>query len=220
MSETETRVCDHCRHPHPVQNLTEFEEHSLCPFCLDELTVVCESCGQRIWRSDDAGDDHTHVCERCYGRFYTTCEDCGRIIHINDAYLTDDDDYICDSCHENRVSPRKIRDYYYKPAPIFYGSGNRHYGVELEIDDAGEYNKNAGRILDVANESREHLYIKHDGSLNDGMELVTHPMTLDYHMNTMPWEDVLDCAKELGYLSHRTNTCGLHIHVNRNSFGD
>ena len=52
------------------------------------------------------------------------------------------------------------------------------------------------------------------------MEIVSHPMTLDYHANEMNWEAVLKESLRLGYRSHQTSTCGLHIHVNRRSFGD
>ena len=45
-------------------------------------------------------------------------------------------------------------------------------------------------------------------------------MTLDYHMNDMYWEDILHEAVRLGYRSHMTSTCGLHIHVNRDAFGE
>jgi hypothetical protein len=44
-------------------------------------------------------------------------------------------------------------------------------------------------------------------------------MTIDYHMNAMPWSSILNQAKEMGYLSHQAGTCGLHIHVNRTAFG-
>ena len=36
----------------------------------------------------------------------------------------------------------------------------------------------------------------------------------------MYWEDVLNEAIRLGYKSHMTSTCGLHIHVNRDAFGE
>ena len=49
---------------------------------------------------------------------------------------------------------------------------------------------------------------------------MTHPMTLDYHMNEMPWKAVLTRLKTLSYLSHQAGTCGLHIHVNRTSLGE
>lgn len=45
-------------------------------------------------------------------------------------------------------------------------------------------------------------------------------MTLAYHMGAMDWDDILHEAVRMGYLSHQTNTCGLHIHVNRNAFGE
>jgi len=66
----------------------------------------------------------------------------------------------------------------------------------------------------------ENAYCKHDGSLDDGFEVVTHPMSLEYHMREMPWQRVLDEAISMGYLSHRANTCGLHIHVSREAFGN
>ncbi len=110
--------------------------------------------------------------------------------------------------------------YGYKPEPIFYGDSNRYFGVELEIDEAGRDNNYAEELIDIANMREEHIYIKSDGSLYDGMEIVSHPMTLEYHMNNFCWEDIMHHAVFLGYRSHQTSTCGLHIHVNRDSFSD
>ena len=45
-------------------------------------------------------------------------------------------------------------------------------------------------------------------------------MTLDYHRHSMPWAKLLQEAINLGYRSHKTTTCGLHVHVNRSAFGD
>lgn len=66
----------------------------------------------------------------------------------------------------------------------------------------------------------EKIYIKCDGSLDDGMEIVTHPMTLDYHRNHMPWKEIMGEAISLGYKNHKSGTCGLHVHVNRETFGE
>ena len=38
-------------------------------------------------------------------------------------------------------------------------------------------------------------------------------------MSEMPWRNLLKRAISLDYLSHQTGTCGLHIHVNRDSLG-
>ncbi len=111
--------------------------------------------------------------------------------------------------------------YSYKPTPIFYGRGKRFLGVELEIDRGGKDTYNAQELLDIANTvDEQRLYIKTDSSLDEGLELVTHPMTLDYHLNEFNWEDILRTAVNMGYRSHQTSTCGLHIHVNRDAFGD
>ena len=91
---------------------------------------------------------------------------------------------------------------------MFHGKGLRHFGVELEIDDGGTINSNAEKLLTIANANAENLYIKTDGSLDEGLELVTHPMTLEYHLNEMPWAEVLRKAQSMGYLSHAAGTCG------------
>lgn len=114
----------------------------------------------------------------------------------------------------------QIKNYYYKPVPIFYGTGPRFFGVELEIDEGGEFDANAKKLLELVNsQGEERLYCKHDGSLEDGFELVTHPMSLAYHHQEMPWAELLKEAVSMGYLSHQTSTCGLHVHVSRNAFG-
>ena len=218
----EMKACNICGAFHPVEELTEFNDNWLCANCLDTETIHCVRCGERIWTDDNAGDNYTPLCQRCYDRFYTICQECGRIIFQDDAYYEGDDDYEarCYSCHCRHADQRVIHDYYYKPEPLFYGDGNRYFGVELEIDDAGESNNNAAKIESVANCGDKRIYCKHDGSLNEGFEIVTHPMTLAYHMNIMPWADILNEAKRMGYRSHLCGTCGLHFHVNRSAFGE
>ena len=147
----------------------------------------------------------------------------GRVIYHDDAHYEDEDEEypLCYDCYSNRARGRAIQDYCYKPTPVFYGEGVRFLGVELEIDGAGEHSDNAKCLLNIANgNGLEHLYCKHDGSLHDGFELVTHPMTLDYHRQEMPWSAMLTAAAQMGYSSHKAATCGLHVHVNRTAFGD
>ena len=218
----ETRVCDICGREYPLSDLVGFGNAMLCNECLRSETTVCSCCGERIWADDNESDGDTPLCGRCYDRHYTTCVDCGRTIHQDDAYYIDEDDYDarCYTCHCRHADHRVIHDYYYKPEPIFCGQGKRYFGVELEIDGAGESNTNAAKLVEIANHDQELVYIKHDGSLDDGMEIVTHPMTLDFHLHQMPWAEVLKKAKTMGYLSHQVGTCGLHIHVNRTAFGE
>lgn len=163
-------------------------------------------------------DEYTTLCNHCYQTHYTRCSNCDCIIHEDDAYHFDGYDY-CRECYdEERGKCRNIHDYGYKPEPIFYGDSKRYFGVELDIDGEGKDDGYAEELLDIANESDERIYIKSDGSLDDGMEIVTHPMSLEYHKDFC-WEDIMHHAVKLGYRSHQTSTCGLHIHVNRESLG-
>lgn len=225
MQERETFTCAHCGQEHPIEDRHLMGDTELCGNCFGLKTVVCACCGERVWIEDAETDGIIYLCQTCYDRYYTRCTDCERIINCDDAYYTDDDDNseypYCYNCFDRIRSPRKsIQNYSYKPAPIFYGDGNRYFGVELEIDDGGEINANAADIMRIANKSDEHVYCKHDGSLSDGFEIVSHPMTLAYHTGVMPWSAVLEDAVQMHYLSHQAGSCGLHVHVNRDTFGD
>lgn len=213
-------ICTCCGEETDENNSYTFGGELLCDTCYFEETVECEHCGCRIWSDDNSGSDSVPLCGSCYDNYYTTCEDCGRIIHRDCANYVDDYDDIpyCDSCVDAHRS-HSIHDYSYKPDPVFYGDSNRYFGVELEIDDGGKDSDNADELLHIGNKFEERIYIKSDGSLNNGMEIVTHPMSLNYHKTKMPWEEVMRRAVQLDYRSHKTSTCGLHIHVNRTTFG-
>ena len=220
---TETFICCHCGQTHPLENRVMVGDDALCERCANEETVICSRCGERVYRDDNAGDENTPLCQPCYDRHYTSCVRCGRIIHLDDAYYEDDDedDPLCYDCHTHARRNKMIEDYYYKPEPLFHGDGSRYFGVELEVDGAGEDDASAGQIMGIANgNGAENLYCKHDGFLDDGFEMVTHPMTLEYHMKEMPWARILHEAIHLGYTSHQATTCGLHVHVNRDAFGN
>ncbi len=218
MSETTCRQCGQQIAP---DRLCDLDGQFFCPECYETRTLICACCGDRIFREDNSGTESTPLCADCRDTEYTTCTRCGRLIHNDDAFyfgMHDDAPY-CESCMD-AMEGQPIHNYHYKPQPVFHGEGKRFFGVELEIDEAGETNDNARAILEIANGDGEHVYCKHDGSLDDGFEIVTHPMTLEYHLQSMPWERVLERAREMGYYSHQAGTCGLHIHVNRDSLGE
>ena len=215
----EQLTCSVCGAILDEEMVHEFGGHIMCDDCFDEQTVECECCHERIWREDAEMDNQTTVCRDCFDDFYTTCEMCGRLIHRDYAcYAEDSDDPYCDDCF-SKLEDKPIKSYSYKPEPTFYGSGNLFYGVELEIDRAGCYDSNAETLLDIANQDNDHMYCKYDGSLASGFEMVSHPMSLDYHANAMCWCKIFNHAIRLGYRSHNTTTCGLHVHVNRSAFG-
>ena len=220
--ETTMFVCDCCHKTHPVEQRQIVQGDHLCPRCFATEAVQCSRCGEYVYRDDNAGNEDTPLCQSCYDRYYTTCERCDRLIRTDDAYYAgeDDDEPYCYDCYTRHQENKVIHDYYFKPHPLFRGDGNRFFGVELEMDEGGERNDRAAAILAVGNcNGLENIYAKHDGSLDDGIEVVSHPMSLDYHKQEMPWEAVLEKAKSFGYRSHQATTCGLHVHINRNTYG-
>ena len=136
--------CDSCGDSFPRKELTPVGSSLLCPECLDTATTTCAHCGERIFWDENAGNRATPLCQSCYERYYTECSRCGAMIRQSEVcYYDSDDEPLCSDCYNRTSKYRSIHDYYFKPAPIFYGEGPRYFGVELEIDGAGEDNYNA-----------------------------------------------------------------------------
>ena len=210
-------VCTSCGNNFYREQLSPFDGELLCPACLSSQTVYCSCCDRRIWTDDNVGTDAQPLCQDCFDDHFERCTTCNALIRRGDTYYRGDTPY-CAECYQSVGCGDEIMSYYFKPTPIFYGEGKRFFGVELEIDGAGEDSDNAAEILHIANAEHPLAYCKHDGSLDDGFEIVTHPMTLDFHLRSMPWEQIAEEAKRLGYVSHQAGTCGLHVHVNRTAF--
>lgn len=223
--DTHPCVCTNCGREHDSEDGIYIDDQDLCLDCAEDLTVVCVCCGERMWNEQNAGDSDTPLCNRCYDRNYTSCEECGTLIHVNDAYRIDDDSYdYCYNCYSHRQGDRRvIHDYSYKPDPVFYPAYDSrilYLGVELEVDEGGEDTCNAEELLNIVNGAEEHIYCKHDGSLDSGLEFVSYPADLSYHMNNIKWKELSEKAVQLGYKSHMCGTCGLHVHVSRDALGD
>lgn len=211
--------CSHCGAEINDDDYEEVNGEIVCMECVNNYTCTCDECNELIFTSESYGDEYTTLCSSCYNTRFTRCSCCDTLLRNEDAFHLDGYDY-CSECYHDEVDKNhSIHDYGYKPEPVFYGDSKRYFGIELEIDGAGKDSDNAEEILAIANRDEEHIYIKGDGSLDDGMELVTHPMSIEYHKNYQ-WEEIMKKAISLGYRSHQTSTCGLHIHVNRSSLGE
>jgi hypothetical protein len=168
----------------------------------------CESCEDTVRLSDTRRWDGDRYCEGCVDANLYTCDDCGEEYwseHYNCSYDPDEDD-------DNGV----IHSYSYRPRPEFFGSGQYHLGFELEVEARNSSRYHGAEITQDMLGSR--AYMKDDGSLNDGFEIVTHPHTLDKYQGDFNW-DFLDRLKREGFRSWNTTSCGLHVHVSRTAFG-
>lgn len=103
------------------------------------------------------------------------------------------------------------RDDHGKDAPLF--------GCEIEVDCGGEDDNIAQKCINILDPIS--AITKHDGSLTAGFEISIAPMTKKYYReNYSKFEELFKFLVSKGYRAHDTRTCGLHIHVNRESFGD
>lgn len=233
--------CEECGDWHPLWRrqhvyFNRFEADCVCTDCaeLSDEIYYCEDC--RNWYYTSYRDmvtverefDTIDLCSDCYEYNYVTCVECGAEIHRDAAY-DDDDEWICHECAEKR---RVIKNYSYKPDPrckrkdkgsiiefnIPADCKEMLFGVELEIDDGTDRNDCARELC----ETHSDIYIKRDGSLSDcdGMEIVTHPCTLEYHMEELGWDTICDIARKYDYRSHDTRCCGLHVHVGKAQLGE
>ena len=108
-------------------------------------------------------------------------------------------------------------------SPASYEGLNRvqvpYCGFELEMTRSGSRLTvdEAARALCDATDS--FAYMKWDGSVEGGFELVTHPHTLEaYNLRDSLWT-ALDTLRSRGWRSWNSDSsCGLHVHINNASF--
>ena len=174
------------------------------------------------------------------------CESCGNDFDENEAGERYDGDWLCENCinsmHEdnddnneyrNDDSHSGIHSYSYKPATRFYtlvdGCVNvsRNHdivdvpvmGIELEVENVG--NGYLNKAVEYINSNVGPLvYLKEDCSISHGFEIVSHPMSLDFFKLNSPYKNMLEHLRTNGYHAWKTSSCGLHIHISKQSFID
>ena len=227
------------------RDVQELDGECMCEDCFGDLARECECCGM-FTRSDDMIlVQNLDWCQGCFERRGGICCRCGDALDSDDCPYVDEepacdrcrDNYAsyCDTCDSTSWEPHEhqrdgLLDYSYKPVPIFHdvvpgGSsksltprpGGLYLGLELEIESGGE---SIGLAVErLAARFGDSFYAKHDGSLSDGLEVVGHPMSLDY------WQGIaeefgafLDVLRRDGYRSWDPGTCGIHVHVSAAAF--
>ncbi len=185
----------------------------------DRYFYRCESCGDYQETTDNMVCDHnTTLCMPCYENNYFTCDSCDCICS-QDSYGSDGH---CESCaSENKLCPSDYRfnellDYKH---PIDWSKtyklaheNTTFLGIELETE-AKEDNEQD----DIIAIAKKHLNGKaicmYDGSLTNGVEIITSPMTLDYINQNIDFKALLSDLNHIA-TSHNGGNCGLHVHVN------
>jgi|SRR5579859_458578 len=115
----------------------------------------------------------------------------------------------CYECESSRDA--RLYGYDYTPSLRFRGDKAPYYGMELEVTT-----DNVSSMLDVV-ESRAGslIYAKEDSSVQ-GAELVTHPMSYQWAMESFPWSMLSEIRETGATVIAEEN--GIHIHVGRDGF--
>jgi hypothetical protein len=114
-----------------------------------------------------------------------------------------------------READSLIYEYSYKPTPQFYGLDDYYFGFELEVEDERGWGCENGAEL-VLDTLGKRVYLKRDGSLDNGFEIVSHPHSFD-EIKKLDLS-FMNRLRMKGFRSWDTNTCGLHVHISRTAF--
>ena len=171
------------------------------------LFTECESCCDNFYTHLGRRFNRTLYCRTCYDNYVYECDDCG-------ITYWEDDGHDCEPDEDE--DDNTIHSYSYRPSPYFFGTGQYHLGFELEVEARNSSRYQGAEIAQT--ELGGHAYMKDDGSLSDGFEIVTHPHTLSDYQTAFNW-DFIPKLKSEGFRSWNTETCGLHVHVSRTAFG-
>ena len=170
------------------------EQRVVCRDCSQYYHVCLASCG--YWVDDDTGD----YCDDCRPVHDCGCEsgcDCGD----------------CEDCGGGDCD---VEAWNYRPYWRYYGTGPLYLGVELETEVRGSHSVRSA--VRAAYDSLGSVgFIKDDGSLIRGFEIVTHPMDHAYLSDGWPWAMLPD-LRDAGCVA--AETAGMHIHLSRAGFAD
>lgn len=232
------RICGPCMHRE------QFEECSMgCgtfhhpdePQCCEhrDRCATCSATGDHVAEYDFSNGSTLFMCS-LHIRSYRECSECDRYDYREDMssvsgrdgqycegcvrdmglqrcscgnfYDPDDDEPCCDD-----AGLSLIRSYSYRPYPIFHGEGKTFLGLEVEIKTPRK-----GKLATQATRGFGDLAIlKHDGSISNGFEIVTHPMSYEWAKDHFPWQVFTDLAKSGAYAD---DDCGIHVHVSKAGF--
>jgi len=156
-----------------------------------------------------------HICQSCCDDNYSYSEYRSTYVHYEDYDDEEEDggqDYngVYDYCH-------RVEDdlgFHHLPHEK-HSKDTLYYGIELEV----ERRKNCP--TDIAYHIQDNVLsgfaqCKSDGSLENGFEITTCPMTYGKHKEV--WEKFFKDKQCMDYLKGwSTDTAGLHIHISRSA---
>jgi len=241
------RICGICaclmaHNDYRVQAYTSEGLLDVCRVCQDYNTFECIGCGDvygntyadSVVATDEGGNTYLY-CEGCSEDCVEWCDDC-------DEYHVEGNNCGSNVIHNYSYKPDPIfhpdlssywvhnRDYRDASKGTLYAAyDNRQriaraplaqFGVELEVDVQRPASRAELARFVVDELDSDTAYLKEDGSIPHGFEIVTHPRSLDSWRKFAASElaGVLDNLADRGGRSWDQPSCGLHVHVSRVAF--
>ena len=231
-------VCDYCGDIHHVDDAREaYGDEVICEGCCDDQYVWSDAMGTYIY-CDDAfyyKDDQEYYDSPVHyemkssygwqsdatGNWWSDNEE---RLETEDGYSyadgEQDDLYWCDTdegwyCHESNMPEGLIRGYHKRPTLKFFGEGPKFLGLELECDDPSA-DGDESDVRYIFGGHMDRFYFNSDGSLDNGFEAITHPMS-PKEMLSMNWKEITKRMQQRNYYNDG-DTAGIHIHISRAFF--
>jgi hypothetical protein len=215
-----SRFCERCESTTSENNSYTIGNREIwCESCRDDHAFWCNQCTE-YYSEDRVGShyfDGDTYCEDCISEVADWCEHCDEWEYENrrcDEYRREQGEY-------------SIHQYSYKPDPIFLGKDKHslYMGWELEADTQYRNQDQASAYASNILEQENNLaYLKADGSVSRGFEIVTHPIAHNElrGANLDPYWDTIERLRaDYNFRSWDSEaSCGLHIHLSRKGFSN
>jgi len=191
--------------------------------------AVCTECREKYLDQYEQ-----YRCVACYDVIIDAYNDLSRDLCAVDAV---NKEYMCCECERRENEKSIIFPYGYKPTPIFRlpekkttkyvnSVNNLFIGMELEVELKRDVNRRefTAYVTNLLNDgaSVPFAYVKNDGSLLHGVEIVTDPGDFGWWEKEFPMHLFSRRGKaehpELNGIRTSARTAGMHLHLSKSSF--
>jgi len=219
--DTEIATEDDVQYVNELQLCNDCHDHAV-PCGRRRCSTVVDTYSEGLYYIDQT---NTSVCSDCADSYYTYCS-------THDTYRNNGDH--CSYCREDEEEydydgGSGVHSYSYKPSPVFHdfmqqrkvlfnrdNGTNPMTGFELEMEYCNaDSDDTVTTLTDIFG---DFVYFKTDGSLNDGVEMVSHPASINF-LRSLEWNRLSEVTR-LGVRSSNApgGTCGLHVHIGKAFF--
>jgi hypothetical protein len=206
--------------------------HKVCSTCYSVWgAYCCNICGYQGPEDQFKVDGRQIVCLHCHELYARECSICNQISYDTNGGRGN---FVCYNCQQAR---KVYHGHDYRPSVFNFmtaetegkrdTSKDLFFGFELEIESASSWitNQEAMAALIVEKVGAPHIYCVHDGTLNHGIEVVTHPFTWEHYrtIGRTMWDEMLLFCRSYEWSADSygdgSQGPGFHIHTTKAAWG-